>query len=115
MREPQKRLLNRRTPVFNIGTASRLAGIPRPVVERSRTILAELESNFARESHTPQLTGKRGKKKPRQADDGQMSLFGDLPPGFVQDLAEVDLEQMTPIDAMNKLKQLRDKYGRPES
>jgi DNA mismatch repair protein MutS len=55
---------------YGIHVAS-LAGIPPAVIERSREILKELESGFARESRSPSLSRKRDK------GHGQLPLFAE--------------------------------------
>jgi DNA mismatch repair protein MutS len=93
---------------------ARLAGIPKAVVERSKAILAELESNFARESQTPQLAGRvgDGPGESGASDQAQLMLFGPAEPQLARELAEMRIEEMTPLEALNELKKLRDKYAR---
>jgi DNA mismatch repair protein MutS len=81
---------------------ARLAGVPREVVTRSREILAELERGFARESHGPQLARKRSK------DNSQMQLFADPGEEIIKALQSIDVNALTPIEALQKLKELQD-------
>ena len=82
---------------------ARLAGIPRPVVDRAREILGELETNFARESHGKQLAARR------TARDDQLLLFEDPANAILDALAELDLNSITPLEALEKLRDLQDR------
>ncbi len=77
---------------------AKLAGVPGTVVTRAKAILAELESQGWRpESFTPAP----------QAAEGQFSL-ADMAAQTVADrLREVDVDTLTPIEAMNLLYQLK--------
>jgi len=84
---------------------ARLAGIPASVIERSREILDELQRGFERESRTPQLA----RKKTR--DDAQLTLFPDPGEGLLDELRSVDPDQMTPLEALQRLKEWKDRYN----
>lgn len=79
---------------------ARLAGMPTPVVERAWALLEELES--ARTDH------KNNAASDNSTDLMQFSLF--QAPGTsetLKHLAEMDTENMSPIEALNKLYELR--------
>ncbi|MFQ5414988.1 MAG: DNA mismatch repair protein MutS [Phycisphaerae bacterium] len=87
---------------------ARLAGIPEPVVGRSREILAELQRGFSRESRTPELSGKKTK------DDAQLTLFRE-PDGadadaLLAELRDVDPDRLTPLDALQRLQAWKDRF-----
>jgi DNA mismatch repair protein MutS len=84
---------------------ARLAGVPKPVVARSREILAELERGFSRESRTPQLTREKTK------GSTQLPLFEDPAEKLLEALRETNPEQMTPLDALQRLQEWKEKYG----
>ena len=76
---------------------AKLAGLPSAVITRAREILAELESD------TPPTPGV---KPPKQEDD-QVSML-DLTAQQVADtLRTINVETLTPIEAMNQLYKLR--------
>ena len=76
---------------------AKLAGLPSAVITRAREILAELESD------TPPTPGV---KSPKQEDD-QVSML-DLTAQQVADtLRTINVETLTPIEAMNQLYKLR--------
>jgi DNA mismatch repair protein MutS len=83
---------------------ARLAGLPREVVQRSQVILAELEASFVRESRTAQFGGE-------SVDDEQLSLFLQPSAEFIEELSKLNIDELTPIEALNRLKALRDKYA----
>jgi DNA mismatch repair protein MutS len=82
---------------------AKLAGVPQSVVKRSKEVLAELEKNFERESHTPKMAAKKTR------NDGQLFLFGDPADEIRQELAKIDLNRLTPLEAMDVLKRLQDR------
>jgi DNA mismatch repair protein MutS len=82
---------------------ARLAGIPKPVVERSKVILAGLESMTLDHTDRPKIAA----KKPKPGELEQLALFS-KPPKVERDpirdeLAAVDPNTLTPIDALKKL------------
>ncbi|MCP4712333.1 MAG: DNA mismatch repair protein MutS, partial [Planctomycetes bacterium] len=83
---------------------ARLAGIPKGILKRSREILEELESSFAREAHAPQLAGSAAEES-----GGQMLLFDNLPSDpLLEKLREVDINNLTPMQAINLLQEIKD-------
>jgi DNA mismatch repair protein MutS len=79
---------------------AQLAGLPRPVLHRAREVLAELESD-SREA-TPL-------KKPKEPA-AQIPLFGGKTV-LEAELAKLDLDGLTPLDALNKLYELKKKVS----
>ncbi len=80
---------------------ARLAGVPRPVVERSREILSELQRGFARESHSPQMARTRTKK------DAQLTLFRDPAEEIAEELSRLDANALTPLQALEQIARWR--------
>jgi DNA mismatch repair protein MutS len=82
---------------------ARLAGIGKPIIKRSREILEELESSFAREAHAPQLAGRLAEQS-----NGQLPLFDNLPPDpLLEKLRQADINNLTPIQAINLLQEIK--------
>ena len=81
---------------------SKLAGIPDAVITRAHEILTALE-----EGNPIAARRERGKPKPVEYDDGQLSLLpaGDSP--ALQRLRELDVNTLTPIEALNALYELK--------
>ena len=84
---------------------ARLAGVPREVVERARHILADLEASHLDSSDRPRIAPAEPGLPVREV---QLTLFEGQGAAIIDELRRLDLETMTPIDALNKLKQLRD-------
>ena len=82
----------------------RLAGLPKPVIARARALLKLLEG----EQLVAALSGKAGvaARAPRPVGD-QLALFaGDLPHPVVERLREIDVNTLTPLEALALLAQL---------
>ncbi|MBI4498440.1 MAG: DNA mismatch repair protein MutS, partial [Chloroflexi bacterium] len=79
---------------------ARLAGLPPAVTHRAEEILAELEGGGgARREGTPP----RGPRRRRNNEEAtQLALFG-APHPVVEELLALDLESLTPLDALNRL------------
>ncbi len=79
-----------------------LAGLPKPVVQRARDVLAALES---------QSDGRRGPdgaRSSRRADAEQLPLLAPPSP-LLGELAALEVDAMTPLEAITKLYELREK------
>jgi DNA mismatch repair protein MutS len=84
----------------------RLAGLPTNVVDRAREILAELEGSHTR--HGEGL-GRRGAHRPAStAPPDQLSFFNPAEHPVVEKLRDLDLDRMTPIEALNRLAELKE-------
>jgi len=78
---------------------ARLAGVPKQVLERAKEILAELENGELRQQRVPEA-------KPRPISY-QLSIFSPKDTQIVEELKKLDLEKLTPIEALNKLNELK--------
>jgi len=81
---------------------AQLAGLPKEVLERAKEILYDLEKNAYREDGMPKLA--RVEKEPKQ-----LSLFAELEQSIIKELNALKVEDMTPIEALNKLQELKEK------
>ncbi len=94
---------------------AKLAGVPDSVIERAKEIVEELVStditNRVRDIATySQETCRQKAKHYDDVDLAQMSLFDTVKDDdIITELKELDLGNMTPIDAMNTLYQLQNK------
>ena len=85
---------------------ARLAGIPKPVLVRAHEIQARLEvSNINQNTIGQNILGESSPTKENQQQD----LFDYQKMEIIQELQEIDVMTLTPIDAMNKLFLLREK------
>ena len=94
---------------------AKLAGVPDPVINRAKEIVEELVTaditgkvkNIAVQGNE---TKKKTQKKLDEVDLTQFSLFDTVKDDDVlNELKELDISHMTPMDAMNKLYQLQNK------
>jgi DNA mismatch repair protein MutS len=81
---------------------ARLAGVPRGVIERAKDILAQLE-----EEHLDAEGRAKIARRPQKVKRGsvQLTLFGPADHPLLDDIRRVDLNQMTPLAAMQLIQQ----------
>lgn len=75
---------------------AQLAGVPKAVVNRAKEILADLEAQ-----------GSDFKLKTKQKHENQISMFDDSRHPVLDTLKSLNIEQMSPIDAMTRLYELQ--------
>src|SRR5580658_5446410 len=80
---------------------AKLAGLPNEVIERAREVLAEHES--AEQRVTEQLAS--DELRPRRP--AQLTIFTPLSQPVLEKLREVDLNRLTPLEALNLLAELK--------
>jgi len=78
---------------------AQLAGLPRSVIHRAEEVLAELEDGRGQKAKARGL---------RRAEPAQLPLFAPASP-LLDELAELDVDSMTPLEALNKLYELKQK------
>ena len=92
---------------------AKLAGVPDSVIERAKQIVEELSANditAVTKNLTVEIGTKKKKEKLDEVDLAQMSLFDTVKDDdILEELKNVDLSNMTPIDALNKLYELQNK------
>jgi len=77
---------------------AQLAGLPRPVIQRAQEVLSELEDK--RDRLPP-------RRRPRQTAV-QLSLLG-ANHALLEELASLDVDGLTPLQAITKLYELRER------
>ena len=82
---------------------AKLAGLPRPVVHRAREVLDELE-----ESSRAVVTKSSSRKRRKEVAAPQLSFFGQKPP-VLEELEKLDIESLTPLEALTRLYELQKK------
>jgi DNA mismatch repair protein MutS len=80
---------------------AKLAGVPKPILERSKEILEELENTFAKEATGEHLA--RHKTKEPDKD----SLFVQKHKSILEKLSSTDINNLTPIEAINLLNEIK--------
>jgi len=93
---------------------ARLAGVPRPVIIRAKEILSNLENMELTPDHTPILArhgdgGRRQTAGGEPAEAVQMNLLDATGVEIVDQLRSLDLNNLTPLDALNLLAELKKK------
>lgn len=78
---------------------AKLAGLPDSIIERAKEILAELNSAAPQEHHSAPAM--------KQEDTMQLSLMPDTDTMVTKKLRSVDVNTLTPIEAMNLLYELK--------
>jgi len=89
---------------------ARLAGLPEPVLARARELLATLEADSRDSMDSPRLAKQKGQPL---AQSGQMTLFGDRAALLREELLALDLDRLSPLEALNLMSELQDKARRP--
>ena len=84
---------------------ARLAGVPPEVNERAKQILAQLESEHLDGDGRPKIAA-QGKKRPR--GDLQMTLFAPYDHPLLEKIRAVDINLLTPLEAIQLVKQWQD-------
>jgi DNA mismatch repair protein MutS len=84
---------------------AQLAGLPRGVLHRAQEVLAELEAD-----HQQRLPKKPKGRVPHPPETlaQQLLLFGQSPP-VVEEIIKLDMDSLTPLEALNKLYELQKK------
>ena len=93
---------------------AKLAGVPDMVIDRAKEIAEQLSDNDITEKVQSIAVDTKGeKKKAKHYDDvdlGQMSLFDTVKDeDIVNELKEIDISNLTPLDALNTLYRLQNK------
>ena len=88
---------------------ARIAGLPEGVIERAMEILKNLEGDEVDETGKPRLahTTKRKKKDVRENTMVQLDLFGSRDRELRKWIDDLDINNMTPLDALNALNDLK--------
>jgi len=86
---------------------AQLAGLPRAVINRAGEVLQQLELDHQRLA--PSASKSKSKSK---ASSQQMNFFGEKSP-VVTALEKIDINSMTPLEALNKLYELQQQARQP--
>ena len=86
---------------------ARLAGLPKEVIERAKKILATLEIATLSASGKPKFASSTQKNS--STEDQQLTFFTSEYHPVVDELKNLDVNNMTPLEALNKLQELKEK------
>jgi DNA mismatch repair protein MutS len=86
---------------------AKMAGLPNDLIDRAKEILENLEANELNpNTKQPLLATKR--KKQKNHDQNQVDLFSMPKISMIEErIKEIDLNNMTPLEAMNELSKLK--------
>ncbi|MEI6764973.1 MAG: DNA mismatch repair protein MutS [Bacteroidota bacterium] len=96
---------------FGIHVA-KMAGMPQPVIDRANEMLIQLEK-----SHSGQEISRKPEKKPRPDDEFQLSFIQLNDPLLEQiktDILNIDINTLTPVEALMKLNNIKKLLGKTE-
>jgi len=82
---------------------ARLAGLPKPIIERAKKILEQLETKQPAET-----VRKKMKKAGSEIESFQISLFSPQEAKLAEKLRQLDLNSITPLEALKILGELKD-------
>ncbi len=91
---------------------ARLAGIPPRVNERAKDVLAQLEADHRDALDRPTI------QSPGASTGGgsyQLTLFGFADHPLLEEVQKLDINSMTPVDAMRFLQEAKEKLQQPSS
>lgn len=86
---------------------ARLAGIPDQVIQRANQILATLEKDHFDDSGQTTIPPRKQKKSMHQ----QLSLFGNAPHPVLDEIRDLNVDEMTPLAALEELYRIREQLN----
>ena len=87
---------------------ARLAGVPETVLKRARQILDRLEQGGLTDASSPAKAGGQG-------SGGQLDLFGPRDHPVLGRLKEMDIHNLTPMQALNALDEMKRALDEPQN
>lgn len=84
---------------------AQLAGLPRPVISRAKEVLSNLEADELTPNDVPRLA--RHQDNARKAKVSQLDFFAEQENKIREALEQIDVNSLTPIEAINKLFELK--------
>lgn len=81
---------------------AKLAGVPKTVVTRANQILRTIERRAG--VNVEEDTSKKGKKQ-----EGQLDMYNYKLAEIAHELDKINLDELTPIDALNSLVKIKEK------
>jgi DNA mismatch repair protein MutS len=90
---------------------ARLAGLPSLTIERAKEILSNLEKSELNELGAPKLAYTSTTTTPGSPKTGQLDLFTTQADPVIKELLGLDILSMTPLEALNKLSEMKKKLG----
>jgi DNA mismatch repair protein MutS len=92
---------------------AKLAGLPKSVIRRAGEILANLEANELNADKTPKLAEHHDLSREKEAR--QLDIFTANEKKLQQQLSDLDVNNMTPVEALVKLQELKNMVNGTDS
>ncbi len=86
---------------------ARLAGVPDPIIRTAKAVLSEIESNGSQTVTPGSMPAMEAPKKAEPKDAGQLELFAPDQDPVLDMLAQADISNMTPLEALNLLNEMK--------
>ena len=83
---------------------AKLAGVPQVVTKRANEILKSIEKKNV-------LNNKKLEKQDKNVADGQLTMYNYKLAELAHELDKVDVNELTPIEALNTLVKIKEKMG----
>lgn len=93
---------------------ARLAGLPDDAIKRAMEVLSNLEKSELNELGAPKLAYNSESGSSGNAGRGQLDLFATQADPVLKELLGLDVMSMTPVEALNKLYEMRRKLSEKE-
>ena len=93
---------------------ARLAGLPEDTIKRAKEILSNLEKAELNELGAPKLAYAEESVSPGESRKGQLDLFTTQADPVIKEILGLDILGMTPIEALNKLYEMRRRLSNRE-
>lgn len=87
---------------------AQLAGLPKEVIDRAKEILANLEAEALTPTEEPKIALRRPSSEER-AQQLQLDIFAAQERQLAEELRNIDVNNLTPLQALNKLFELKKK------
>ncbi|MFC2019773.1 DNA mismatch repair protein MutS [Chloroflexota bacterium] len=88
---------------------AQLAGLPKAVIKRSREVLTELEEGSRKTVAEPAEVPKGKKRRQKVEVVKQFAFLGEQKSPLEEELAKLDINSLTPLEALTKLYELQKK------
>jgi DNA mismatch repair protein MutS len=90
---------------------ARLAGLPESTIKRAKDILSNLEKSELNELGAPKLAYAPDADAEQSTGIGQLDLFATQADPVVKELLGLDIMSMTPLEALNKISEMKKKLS----
>ncbi len=92
---------------FGVAVA-KLAGVPESVIDKAKALLVELEKRNVQSTNQSNGVSHMTEKK---GGDNQVILVNGKEERFIEELKNLDIYKLTPLDALNTLAQFKERLG----